>query len=184
MLLTRYGEFTIEVLQKYIQICYVNAKAYSDDLSNQNAAMVISKEGKFGPTVPNRIPDGVVKSDERIKVRPTKYDFIEHAERGAIYGAASEGICTEGGILICPWYACESCARAIICSGIKTVVGHKQRCDLTSHGRSKIVDTVSDRWVNPISNGDLMLKEAGIECLYLDFHAGCEVLINEQLMEV
>lgn len=167
-----------------IKKCYMVAASLSDDLSNQNAAFVISEWGNYGPIVPNRIPDKVQKLEERIKVRPTKYDFIEHAERGAIYAAARNGIRTQNGTLICPWFACADCSRAIVCAGIKKVVGHKQRNDLTSYGRDKVVDTVSDRWVNPISNGEAILKEAGIECVYLDFHAGLSVLINEQLLEV
>lgn len=177
-------DFTEEEYRNYIIECYRVAAAKSDDLSNQNAAMIISQDGDEGPIVPNKIPDRVFKHEERIKVRPTKYDFIEHAERGAIYAAAKKGICTEDAILICPWFACADCARSIICSGVKRVVGHKQRNELTSYGRNKIVDTVSDRWVNPISNGDLMLKEAGIELIYLDFEAGIRILINEQLLKV
>ena len=168
----------------FLRRCYDVAKSESDDLSNQNAAFVITADGQIGPVVANKIPDNVAKLEERIKVRPTKYDFIEHAERGAIYAAAAAGLCTKNAILICPWYACSDCSRAIKCSGIIKVVGHKQRNELTSYGRSKVVDTVSDRWVNPISNGDLILKEGGIECVYLDFVADKSVLINEQWLDV
>ena len=177
-------DFKDEEYIDFLKQCYDVAAEKSDDLSNQNAAFVITEDGKFGPIVPNMIPDDVLKLEERIKSRPTKYDFIEHAERGAIYAAAKMGLCTKNGILVCPWYSCADCSRAIKCSGIRKVVGHKQRVELTSHGRNKVVDTVSDRWVNPISNGDSILKEGKIETVYLDFFAGKKILINEQLMEV
>ena len=177
-------DFSTEDYIKFLKDCYDIAALQSDDLSNQNAAFVITAKGEFGPIVANKIPNDVVKLDERIKIRPTKYDFIEHAERGAIYAAAREGLCTRDAILICPWFACAECSRAIKCSGIRKVVGHKQRNELTSYGREKVVDTVSDRWINPISNGDLILKEGCVETILLDFKAHKKILINEQLLEV
>lgn len=166
-----------------IKDCYDFAVENSDDLSNQNAAMLLAENGEYF-FFANQIPVGITKSDERIKIRPTKYDFIEHAERGAIYGASKNCIRTNGATLFCPWIACADCSRAIVLSGIKKVVTHKQRCLLTSHGRKNIVDVVSDRWVNLISNGDAILREANIEVVYLDFIAGKKILINEQLMDV
>ena len=178
------ANYTTEEYIEFLKDCYKTAAKDSDDLSCHNAAMVINENGEFGPIVANMIPRGVNKEEDRIKVRPKKYDFIEHAERGAIYAAAKKGIRTEGGILVCPWFACADCSRAIICSGIRKVVGHKQRNELTSYGRDKIIDTVSDRWVNPISHGDMMLHEAGVELVYLDFIADMSVLINEQLLNL
>ena len=73
---------------------------------------------------------------------------------------------------------------AIVLSGIKKVVTHKRRNELTSLGRHKVEDVVSDRWITPITNGDIILKEAGIEVVQYDFHAGMLVLVNEQLVEL
>lgn len=168
----------------FLKECYAVASQQSDDLSNQNAAMIITSTGEKTIAIANRIPDGVVKMPERIKQRPLKYDFIEHAERGVIYYAAKYGHRLNGATLVCPWIACADCSRAIVCSGIRTVVTHKQRNELTSRGRDKVLDTVSDRWINPISSGAAILKEAGIEVVQLDFKAGMLALINEELVEV
>ena len=58
-------------------------------------------------------------------VRPEKYVWVEHAERNAIYNAARHGIKLEGARLYvnCDLSICADCARAIIQSGIKEVVG-------------------------------------------------------------
>lgn len=173
-----------EFMKLLIKNCYRKAANDSDDLSNQNAACLIDCIGVISVPVANMIPPTVEKKEERIKVRPTKYDFIEHAERGAIYDAARKGICLEGATMICPWVACSDCSRAIVLSGIKTVVTHKQRNEMTSLGRDKIVDVTTDRWVKPISNGMIILQEGGVEVIEIDFKAGMKVLINEQLMEV
>lgn len=164
--------------------CYKVASEQSDDLSNQNAACFVLADGTVTDPIPNRLPAGIKKTPERIRTRPTKYDFIEHAERGAVYEAARKGINLEGSTMVCPWIACADCSRAIVLSGVKRVITHKRRNELTSLGRDKIVDTVSDRWVNPISNGEIILMEAGIEVVQYDFHAEMKVLINEQLVEV
>ena len=176
-----------ETLERYKALlieCYKVAAADSDDLSNQNAALIIRQNGIQTVAAANSIPPGVEKKEERIKVRPTKYDFIEHAERGIVYYAAKYGFALWGTTMVCPWIACADCSRAIKLSGIKTVVTHKQRNEMTSLGRDKIVDVTTDRWVKPISNGMIILQEGGVEVIEIDFKAGMKVLINEQLMEV
>jgi len=56
----------------------------------------------------------------------TKYPFAVHAESNAIYNAARRGIALEGSTLYLysekGYYPCETCAQAIIQSGIKLVV--------------------------------------------------------------
>jgi deoxycytidylate deaminase len=88
-----------------------------------------------------------------------------------IYAAAKAGICTEGSTMICPWFACADCARAIVLAGVKQVIGHKQRMELTP-----------DRWSGSVNHGDVILKEAGIDCIYYDGTIdGLSVLVNETL---
>lgn len=163
-----------------LRACYRIAGLTSDDRSNQNAALLWNGEEVLAIAT-NRIPDDVVKTEERITKRPTKYAFIEHAERGAIYEAAKKGIKTEGLTMVCPWFACADCARAIVLAGIKTVIGHKQRMEMTNLGREKVTDTVDNRWTTAVSDGDLILQEAGIECIYFDGPVGgVDILVNEQ----
>lgn len=69
----------------------------------------------------NTFPNGVTP---RLG-RPEKYVFIEHAERNAIYWAARRGIALEGGIIYLNWFPCAECARAIVQSGIKKLVGYE-----------------------------------------------------------
>jgi len=55
----------------------------------------------------------------------TKYPFVEHSERNAIYSAARNGISLKGSVLYLysekGYYPCDECARAIIQAGIKEV---------------------------------------------------------------
>lgn len=61
--------------------------------------------------------------------RPTKYAFIEHAERNAVYNAARNGHATEGCwayMNFTPYRICTDCARALIQAGIRRVYGPKR----------------------------------------------------------
>lgn len=70
---------------------------------------------------------------------PEKYNWIEHAERGAIYHLTSINSYlhnAEVGDVIkrtmyAPWAACIDCARAIVLGRIHKLVIHKQAMDRT-----------------------------------------------------
>lgn len=176
--------FTVSDVYYLLKLCYNYAGKNSDDRSNQNAALIVPCDAQHPQNLAcNRLPPGVIKTDERILQRPMKYAFIEHAERIAIYKAARDGFPLAGATMFCPWFACADCARAIVCSGITTVVGHKQRMEATSLNRDKVKDTVDNRWTAPVSDGDTILNEAGIEIIYLDGTIDdISILVNEQLM--
>ena len=180
-------EISNEKIKQLLFECYKYAELHSDDKSNQNAAMILNPNidnyGEYFAIVSNCLPKGVIKTDERIYKRPMKYAFIEHAERGVIYEAARMGVSTYNTTMVCPWIACENCARAIVCAGIKKVIAHKQRIAATSLNRDKVKDTVDNRWVNPVSDGDIIIKEGGVEVFYYDGTIdGLNILVNEQIM--
>ena len=108
----------------------------------------------------NQIPYGIKVIPTRL-IRPTKYTYIEHAERNVIYAAAHEGISTLGATLYVPWFACDSCGRAIITSGISRVIGHKAMFDKTP-----------ERWKKSIEDAFQMFEEAGVEMLLYDGKIG------------
>lgn len=73
------------------------------------------------------------KLDPKRWSRPEKYNWVEHAERNAIYAAAREGVRLDGATMYITAedaktgamrrsFPCNDCARAIIQVGIKTVV--------------------------------------------------------------
>lgn len=147
----------IEILSdlEYLRIAYRTAQGMSNDPSTQNGAILVDpRTGQVRVRAANRFPEGVVESYERWQ-KPLKLQFVEHAERNAIYAAAKQGIRTDGLTMYCPWFACADCARGIIQAGIKKVVGH----NLSLH--YKRVD-----WQASVDLAITMLKEAGIETSY------------------
>jgi dCMP deaminase len=67
---------------------------------------------------PRRINDNI----ESRHTRPNKYLWTEHAERNAIYNAASTGNILLGATLYVNGIPCADCARAIIQSGITKII--------------------------------------------------------------
>lgn len=137
----------------------------SPDPSTQNGAIIpfsVSCTGGMGASqntwvveACNTFPEGVKNLPERLQ-RPLKYNFIEHAERGAILAAARKGFGLYGKTMYVPWFACSDCARAIICSGIRKVVGHQ-----------RMMDATPEHWKESIAHAVTMLEEAGVETVMI-----------------
>lgn len=148
---------------KFLKAAYA-ISTKSPDPSTQNGAIIVDESDRIIGEGYNVFPEGVVESDERWE-RPLKYKYIEHAERSAIYDAAKRGNSTDGLTMYCPWSACSDCARAIIRSGIKTLVGH-------SGIRAKVRS--NDKWLQEIAIADQMFQESGVEVILVDAFLNAE----------
>lgn len=149
--------FTQQDWAEQMSDAYVLART-SPDPSTQNAAILFNPDGRIVGADCNRFPSGVEYTDQRWE-RPLKYEVIEHAERNSIYSAARLGWSTQDSTMVVPWAACADCARAIIQSGVKRLVRHKQS---TVRGQGR-------NWDGSISIADVMLHEAEIEIIDLDW---------------
>ena len=89
----------------------------SDDSNTRTAAVLATPEGEVVLASANTLTTGVESTPENT-TRPGKKPWIDHAERNVIYGAAREGISTEGMHMHLKWFPCAECARAIVQSGI------------------------------------------------------------------
>lgn len=125
----------------------------SPDPSTQNGAVVVDPAKRTIGAGCNEFPSGVGYSDERWE-RPGKYQWIEHAERNAIYTAAFRGSATGNATMVCPWAACADCARAIVQSGISRLI----RLPFP-------LDASGERWRQSCEVGDTIMREAGVEII-------------------
>lgn len=141
------------------------AATRSMDPRTQNAAALVRPDDIM-VVAANAIPTGVVRSPGRLEP-PAKYDYIEHAERAAIYKAASFGWTTGGSTLYALWFACPDCARAIISAGVYEVVGLAKARSLTP-----------DRWLDAVETGEQMLREAGVGMRWLADPLGVSIRFN------
>ena len=135
----------------YLRQAYIHAQARSQDSNTQNGALIVFPSS------------GIISADVNryASIRETesdpKYDFIEHAERAVIYRCVSKGLTTLNTHMYCPFISCPDCARAIVMSGIKRVVGHKTLWDRTP-----------DRWREKCRTGIHILESGGVEVLLFD----------------
>lgn len=111
--------------KSYMKQAYEYANEYSQDPDTKSGCILI--DGKYNNIVfgTNRIPSGS-KLEPYMLERPAKYSYLEHCERDAIYQAVRLGISLLGWTLYVNWQPCMECARALISSGIKRVVIHKE----------------------------------------------------------
>lgn len=107
--------------KKFIGLCN-HIATWSKDPSTKVGAVIVGENNKILSTGYNGIPVGVKDTIERMSIRPEKYKWMEHAERNAIYTAASEGVSLKNSTIYCNFLPCTDCARAIIQSGIKQVI--------------------------------------------------------------
>lgn len=87
-----------------------------------------------------------------------KYGIMEHAERTAIFMAVDQQINIKNSTIYSPWGSCTDCSRAIVLSGIKKMVRHKELTDQHSH-----------RWQDSINLGEEILKNGGVEIIDYSF---------------
>jgi dCMP deaminase len=145
-------------IEEFLAMAYEVATK-SPDPSSQNGALIVSPGGQLLTEGWNTFPHGVELSEDRLNDRQTKYKYIEHAERNAIYAHTWDHnfISTDGLTMVCPWAACFDCARAIIQSKIRRVITHRERMDQTA-----------ERWGDNIKTSIAMLEEAGVRFDYFD----------------
>ena len=155
-----------------LSLAYDYAIENSTDPSTQNGAIIECQTGVlvYGA---NHFPKGIEETKERYN-RPMKYNYVEHAERNSIYSAAKLGHSTEGATMYCPWFACAECSRAIIQSGIITVIGHN----------TPIHNEANSKWQESITIAINMLLESGINLHYISEPMNKTIRFNEELVTI
>lgn len=109
----------------YLQICKMVASR-SKDPNTQIGCVIVGPAHEIRSTGYNSLPRRIRDLPERFE-RPTKYLWVEHAERNAICNAARAGTATEACTIYVEIMPCMDCARAIVQAGIVEVVISSER---------------------------------------------------------
>jgi len=124
--------------------------------------MPLSTPGAIVGTGYNGFPRGVADTEERLGDRPTKYAMVVHAELNAVLQAGHRA--RGGTIYVYPAFGapplCTGCAKAVIQSGIRRVVGYAPD-EQNDHG-------AIERWAPEIATAYTMSLEAGLAITMLD----------------
>lgn len=108
--------------RKFMQLAEQLA-TWSKDRSRRVGCIVVGPNNEVRATGYNGFPRGVDDSVEERYERPAKYKWTEHSERNAIFNAARVGVSLAGcRLYVTTLYPCVDCARAIVQSGIASVV--------------------------------------------------------------
>lgn len=125
------------------------AASWSKDRGRKVGCVIVAPDNAILSTGFNGFPRGVNDDIEERHERPAKYKFAEHAERNAIYNAARHGIKLEGATIYIPWYPCADCARAVVQSGIKTMV-------------AGVPDLNDPKWGDDFKAALIIISEGGV----------------------
>jgi len=110
----------------YLAICKAVA-ARSKDPNTQIGCVIAGPAHEIRSTGYNSLPRGIRDDEPERLERPTKYLWMEHAERNAIYNAARCGTPLEGCTLYVEIMPCMDCGRALVQAGIREVVISSER---------------------------------------------------------
>lgn len=120
---------------------------WSKDPSTKVGAVIVNQDRSIVSLGYNGFARGVEDMQTRLIDRPTKYEFVVHAELNAILSASRS---LHGRTLyVSPLHPCPACASAIVQSGISKVVAE---LDLSR-------DDWKARWVT----ASIILMEGGVE---------------------
>ncbi len=98
--------------------------SWSKDRSTRVGCVIVGAHKEIRAIGYNGFPRRADDDLDARHERPAKYKWTEHAERNAIYTAARAGIPIDGCTMYLPWFPCMECARAIVQSGISTLVAY------------------------------------------------------------
>ncbi len=97
------------------------AAPHSPNRVRQVGAAILLCDGGEVIAACNTFPQGVTDTPERHE-GDGRFVWMEHAERNAIFAAARAGRALSGARLATTFFPCIDCARAIVQSGITTLV--------------------------------------------------------------
>lgn len=141
---------------KYYRLACTLAQEFSKDPSTQVAAIFLAPDSLQVLSLGyNGMPRGVHEDRPERWERPIKYHFVEHAERNALYNACRRGTPLEGAICVVTMFPCTDCARALIQSGIRSLIAPRP-------------DVNHPRWGEPFRIALEMFQEVGMEIVLLD----------------
>ena len=128
---------------------------WSKDDNRKVGAVIVDDRNAVVSLGWNGVIRGVTDTEERYS-KEEKSLWVEHAERNALYNAASTGTSVKGCTLYTTYHPCAQCARGIIQSGITTIV-------------TPLANTEHHTWGKEVKIALDMFNEAGVSVIgYVD----------------
>jgi dCMP deaminase len=143
---------------------------WSKDTNTKVGAVIVDDENTILSVGYNGFPRGADDGIKERYERPKKYIYTEHSERNAIFNAVRSGVPLKNSKIYVTMAPCHECARAIINSGIKTVVSYEP-------------DYSHERWGESFIASVQMFKECGVNFLIFsdehdEFYKNIDCFLN------
>ena len=126
---------------------------WSKDENTKVGCVIVDDDNTILSVGYNGHPRGLKDEVKERNERPLKYKYVVHAEINAIVNATRNGVSLKDSTLYCTYFPCNECAKAIINSGIKTVISYEP-------------DFGHKRWGESFRISNEMLKECGVKVIY------------------
>jgi dCMP deaminase len=126
---------------------------WSKDNSTKVGCVIVDSENTIKSQGYNGQPRNSNDEIGEHNKRPMKYMYVVHAELNAILNATRNGICLKDTIMYVTYFPCNECAKAIINSGIKTLVTYEPNFS-------------DERWADSFKISYEMLIECGVNIIY------------------
>lgn len=143
---------------------------WSKDQSTKVGCVIVSPEKAILSMGYNGFPRGVDDNVPTRQIRPTKYEFVVHAEENALLNAGRNGTRLNGGILYVTMPPCARCAGSIIQSGIKEIIY------LEPEEKKNIPG-----WRDSLNISFTMFDESGVKYMALDMTKALDLLKKQEL---
>lgn len=143
--------FNEEWVSYFMNIARVVATKSKDPSTKVGCVVVDTATKRIMATGYNGFPPGVNEDKSRWE-RPTKYDFVTHAEQNCIAAAARFGICLTGATMFVTLHPCVDCAKLIASAGISNIVFIESE-----------LERKQDRdWITHLENAKAIFRESNI----------------------
>lgn len=141
--------------KRFLKVAAGEINTWSKDPSTKVSAAIFRGKYLIASSY-NGFPPGIEDTVERLNNRELKYKLVQHAEANAIATCSRLGISTEGCTMALTHFPCSTCAGLMVSAGIKKLVVQTPNEDFLS------------RWAESVELGQSILKEAGVEVVYID----------------
>jgi len=105
--------------EKYFELAETHARLFSKDPRTKVACIILSREPHV---ILSTGYNGMPRDLPEVWEQPMKDLYVVHAETNAVYNAARVGACLTDSIAVVTLFPCLSCAKALVQSGVRTVV--------------------------------------------------------------
>ncbi len=143
---------------RFMRIADLEVAQWSKDRSSR-VGCVLVKDKEIISTGFNGMPRGCDDNVEARHERPEKYKWMHHAELNAVVNAARQGKSTLSCSAYLNWYPCDHCAGVLVNAGITVLYADEEP------------DWNDERWGTDFKRARTILKEGGIEVIYMNYNA-------------